>query len=97
MELTNYERETIINFNEAEATAVVYTHNKALLRKLEQLAKERPDECRLEKLSRWHEGKAQAADYIVPKSWIKIKPPRIASAAQLEVLRKAREAAAGIK
>ena len=29
--LTRYERETIINFNEAEATAGVYTHNVAYL------------------------------------------------------------------
>lgn len=32
--LTNYERETIINFNEGENTASVYTHNKKLRRRL---------------------------------------------------------------
>lgn len=37
--LTNYERETILNFNEGEDTMSVYTHNKALRRKLEQLAR----------------------------------------------------------
>lgn len=30
MRLTNYERETIINFNEGEDTASVYTHNSTL-------------------------------------------------------------------
>lgn len=29
MKLTKSEQETIINFNEAECTASVYTHNKA--------------------------------------------------------------------
>lgn len=70
--LSQYEQETIINFNEGDKTAGIYTHNKALRRKLEKLAHERPDECRLEKVSRYGE----AADYIVPKSWIKVGPPR---------------------
>jgi len=70
--LTNYERETIINFNEAEGMASVYTHNKALRRRLEQLAQERPEECKLFKVTRWGE----AVEYYIPKSWIKVSPPR---------------------
>lgn len=70
--LTRYEQETIINYNEAETVAGVYTHNKALRRKLEQWAQERPKECKLEKVTRWGE----AVDYVVPKSWIHIYPPR---------------------
>ena len=31
MKLTNVEKETVINFNEAERTASVYTHNEALI------------------------------------------------------------------
>ena len=38
MKLSKHERETIINFNEAEPTASVYTHNKALRRKLDKPA-----------------------------------------------------------
>lgn len=72
MNLSLYEQETIVNFNEAEKTAGIYTHNKALRRKLERLAQERPEDCRLEKAS--HDG--QAVDYIIPKAWIKINPPR---------------------
>ena len=34
MKLTMLERETILNFNEAERGASVYTHNLALKRKL---------------------------------------------------------------
>ena len=89
MNLSLYERESLVSFNEAEKTANVYTHNKALLRKLERLAWDRPEECRLVRLS--HDG--SAADYIVPKAWVKITPPRIASEAQKAALVKARAAA----
>ena len=78
MNLSLYEQETIINYNEAEKTAEIYTHNKALRRKLERLAQERPEDCRLEKGS--HDG--QAVDYTIPKAWISVKPPRVASEAQ---------------
>ena len=72
MKLSKHERETIINFNEAEPTASVYTHNKALRRKLDKLAEERPEDCRCVSESRGD----QAGDYIVPKTWIKVRPPR---------------------
>ena len=88
MELSLYEQESIVSFNEAEKSASVYTHNKALLRKLERLARDRPEECGLVKLSRG----GRAADYIVPKAWVKITPPRIASEAQKAALIKARVA-----
>ena len=43
--MTRLEQETIINFNEAEVTATIYTHNAALCRKLEALADQRPEEA----------------------------------------------------
>jgi len=45
VKLTKYEQETIILFNEEEATADVYTHNLKLKERLRQLAKEFPDSC----------------------------------------------------
>lgn len=89
MELSLYERETIINYNEGEPTASVYTHNRALRRTLDKLAQERPEDCRVDKES--HEG--AAADYIIPKAWVKIRPPRIASEAQKAASRAAAERA----
>ena len=89
MELALYERETIINFNEAESTASIYTHNKALRRTLDKLAQERPEDCRIDRVS--HDG--AATDYSVPKSWVKIRPPRIASEAQKAASRAAAERA----
>ena len=73
MSLTKYEQETIINFNEGDKTAGVYTHNRALRHKLEKLARERPEDCRLKNVSR----DGEAVDYIIPKSWVKITPTRI--------------------
>ena len=89
MELALYERETIINFNEAESTASIYTHNKALRRTLDKLAQERPEDCRIDRVS--HDG--AATDYSVPKSWVKIRPPRVASEAQKAASRAAAEKA----
>lgn len=89
MNLSLYEQETIINFNEADSTASVYTHNRALIRRLDKLAEERPGDCHREKTS--HDGKA--VDYIIPKAWVKVKPPRIASEAQKAALARARETA----
>ena len=37
--LTNYEKETIINFNDDEDTASIYTCNSAWIRQMDKLAK----------------------------------------------------------
>ena len=78
MNLSLYEQETIINYNEEEATASIYTHNRALIRKLDKFAQERPGDCHRQKTS--HEGKA--VDFTVPKSWVKIRAaPRLGRSA----------------
>lgn len=67
-EFLKTERETIINFNEADDTASVYTHNRAIQNKLNKLRDEYDIEV------------ADAGDgwteYMVPKKWIKVAPPR---------------------
>ena len=88
MNMARYEQETIISFNEEEKTAGIYTHNKMLRQKLAALARDRPEDCRLVKASR-----GRAVDYTIPKSWIKIVPPRTASEAQKAALARARKAA----
>ncbi|MBQ0037284.1 MAG: molecular chaperone [Clostridiales bacterium] len=75
MDLTRYEMETIINFNEEKREASVYTFNGAMRRKLEKLAQERPEECRLEKLS----ADGRSVTYTIPKSWVRINKPRDAA------------------
>lgn len=91
MELSRYEQETIITYNEAESAASVYTHNKALIRKLDKLAQDRPGDCHREKTS--HDGKA--VDFAIPKGWIRIHPPRTIGDAQRRALEKARFALKG--
>lgn len=78
MNMARYEQETIIGFNEEEKTAVIYTHNKVLRQKLEALARDRPEDCRLIKVSR----SGRAVDYTIPKSGIRIAPNRVLSDAE---------------
>ena len=63
MKLTAYERETIIDYNMAEAEASVYTHDKKLIARLEKLAAKYPEELRLKDRSLNGD-----ATYIFPKS-----------------------------
>ena len=72
MKLSRYEQETILNFNDKEKTASVYTHNRALQRGLQKLVEERPEECKLDGVCR----DGQAVSFPVPKRWIKVASPR---------------------
>ena len=45
--VTKVERETIVNFNEAENTAVIYTYNNDLKKRLATFASKHPDICKL--------------------------------------------------
>ena len=65
--MTRLEVATIIDFNEAEAEANVYTHNAALCRKLEALADQRPEEVK-----RGRVFKDGGREYVIPKRWVKV-------------------------
>jgi len=78
------ERETIILYNEAEATAEIETHNAALKRRLAAFRRGRPDEITLKRHDEY------ADTYVFPKKWIKIVPPRGATEKQREHLVTAR-------
>ena len=67
--ISNYERETVINYNNEESTAQVFTYHRALQNKLNKLVGENPDISVLRQGDEWTE-------YIVPKKWIKVSPPR---------------------
>lgn len=81
MQLTNLERETIINFNEAERTASVYTHNEALKRQLLELCQSHPEQVRQTAAN--VDG---GLTFELPKKWLKVSPPRTLSPAQRAVL-----------
>ncbi|MFQ7401667.1 MAG: hypothetical protein ACLRNW_28475 [Neglectibacter sp.] len=91
--LSRYEQETLVNFNEGEDSASVYTHNKALRRRLEQLAEKYPEDCRLISVTHWE----QAVEYYVPKTWLRINPPRVAASLTEEQKQKRREHLAGLR
>ncbi len=83
MNLTRVERESILTFNEQDPSASVYTHSAALIRKLDTLAADRPEECRRVRVCL----DGQAAEYELPKGWIKVSPPRYVSEDQKEAAR----------
>ena len=47
--LSKYEKKTIINWNEAEDTASIYTFNADLKRRLAEFSRKYPQLCRLER------------------------------------------------
>ena len=70
MNLTRYEQETIINFNEEERHASVYTHNKSLIKKLRLLSAQNPANVKMVRDADYR------AEYLIPKTWIRINAPR---------------------
>lgn len=71
------ERETIIHFDEAGNNAEVFTFNLALIRKLDALAEERPDEVTITRAEAING--IQCREYRLPKKWIKVNASRILS------------------
>lgn len=81
MKLSNAEKETIINFNEAERTASIYTHNAALKSQLLGLCRTHPEQVRHTTANAWG-----GLTFELPKKWLKVSPPRILTPAQRAVL-----------
>ena len=63
MKLSRYEQETIILYNQAEATAEVYTHDPRLLEKLRRLAEKYPDQI----------VKKDRQTFLVPKRCVSVR------------------------
>ena len=70
-----YEKETIVNYNQEEDTASCYTANPALMRRLDKLAEQDANISILKEGDDWKE-------YLFPKKWVKIRPPRSMSEEQ---------------
>ena len=81
MKLSRIEQETIINFNEAEGMASVYTHHTALKERLLRLCRDHPSEVR----QTANNGRGGLI-FELPKKWLKVTPPRVLSPAQREVV-----------
>lgn len=65
MKLSLYEQETIILYNQAEATVEVYTHDSRLLEKLRRLAEKYPDQI----------VKKDRQTFLVPKRCVSVREP----------------------
>lgn len=82
MKITRYEQETIINFNAEEKTAILYTRDPAIMRKVDALVIEYPDtfkcigETGIDKT------------YEMPKSAVTYRKPRRLSEEQRDAARK---------
>lgn len=72
MKLSKYEKETIINWNEAESTASIYTFNADLKRRLAEFSRKYPILCWLERSTT--EG---SVTYVIEKSRLSVRliPP----------------------
>lgn len=67
--LTKYEQETIINYNNEEKTATIFTYDRSLIRKLDKRLSDYPE------ITKTKSGD-DFAEYILPKRWLKVGFPR---------------------
>lgn len=70
MSLSPEERETIILWSDADDTASVYTHDKAVIARLKELSKKYPQQFYPERKER-----PGAVSYIIPKNCVSIRAP----------------------
>ena len=77
MNLSRYEKETVLLFNEEESTAIVGTYNERLKKRLSEFSLKSADCCLLKEDDGY-------AKYQLPKSWIKVNMPRQYSEEQLQ-------------
>ena len=75
--LTNYEKETIINFNDDEDTASIYTCNKAWISKMDKLV---ASDSRVTVETKDEHSKT----YIIPKKAVKVRMSRPLSGSELK-------------
>ena len=80
--LTREEIETIINFCSADKTASIYTCSSVMMRQLDKLMEQYPNDVRLIKQDKF------SKTYELPKKWVmRIRVPRQISEEQKEKLR----------
>lgn len=81
MTLTNIERETILNLNEQEDTATLYTYNQKLIKRFNKLAQSRPD------LVSRTEDSTGAVTFTLPKKLLTITAREPLSEAEQQIRR----------
>ncbi len=76
MAISKTEKETVINFNEGETHASVYSCTRSVWKRCEKLGME------VIRVDKDRKGKIVSKEYQCPKNWIKIQRPRRVSEAQ---------------
>lgn len=86
--LSRYEQETIINFNEDDAQAELYTASPRMMRKWAKLAEREPEKIRMVRRDEY------SVTYTCPREWLynAVRIPRTFSDAQRAALNRARTA-----
>lgn len=89
MGLSKYEKETVINFNDAEKIVYLSTSQDYMKRRIKKLAEEHPNEVKITSEDQY----TIIAE--LPKKYVKVSPPRFISEEQriasAERLKKYRE------
>ena len=80
-ELSKYEQETIINFNLGDDTAIVYTRDRFVMKKLDMLVTEFPETYKCIKVTDIDK------TYFMPKQCVNYRRPRRISAERREQVR----------
>lgn len=70
MLLLPYERETVINYNQADQEASIYTFDPKLIARLEKLASKYP-----QMFHQKHKGNFGEVTYTIPKKYLSIREP----------------------
>ena len=81
MNLTKYEKETVIRYNDEEKIAYIYTTNKTLTARLDKLCKKYPDSFKLVATDE------VSKKYEIDKKRVSITSPRIYTEEQKEEMR----------
>lgn len=76
MGLTKYEKETVINFNDAEKIASLSTAQDWMKRRIKKLAEKYPDDVKIKDENQYH------LMVELPAKWIRVSPPRFVSEEQ---------------
>ena len=82
MNLTRYERETIINFNEEDDDVSIYTRSKTIMSRMDKLVKKYPDTFKV------NEEFEDGREYICHKKYVSVRAPRAMSERQKQRLAK---------
>ena len=79
MAVTKIEQETIINYNQAETEASIYTHDPRMIRKMAQLAQKHKGIALIREGDGW-------VEYTFPKKWVKVNAPKQYSEEQRQLM-----------